>query len=68
MRALKSNRSYVCWPCREVRRAEWGLEGTIRCPRCGGPAVELGRRARVPKKDDDEGWRLLKALHESGGV
>lgn len=57
-----SNRSYVCWNCREVRRAEQYQEGLIKCPKCSGHCDELGWRARVPKKDDEKGWNLLRQL------
>jgi DNA-directed RNA polymerase subunit RPC12/RpoP len=62
------NHSYVCWACREVRRAEYAQEGLIKCPKCGNQCVELGKTARVPKKDDAKGWNLLRQLHEEGRI
>ena len=65
-----ANRSFVCWKCRSVRRAEatYGDASVPRCPECRGPLEELGWRARVPAKDDLAGWDQLRQLHRDGRV
>ncbi len=56
-----SNRSYVCIKCRTSRRAgaSGGLKTSLRCSLCSGPLWELEWRWRIPKKDDDKGWKEL---------
>jgi DNA-directed RNA polymerase subunit RPC12/RpoP len=65
-----SNRSYVCWTCRYVRRAEalHGESSKLNCPECGHRLTELGWRARIPAKDDDEEWDRLREWYRTGGV
>jgi hypothetical protein len=57
-----SNRTYICIPCRTARRAEaaYGFATNLRCSQCGGPLLELEWRWRIPRKQDDQGWRALK--------
>lgn len=56
-----SNRTYVCTACRVARRGEaaGGLKTAFRCPSCGGALWELSHKWRIPKKEDDRGWREL---------
>ena len=57
-----SSRSYICTSCRTARRAEaaYGLESRLRCSGCGGPLWELEWRWRIPRKNDDKGWKELE--------
>jgi hypothetical protein len=63
-----SKRSYVCWVCRNVRRAEARYDESflVRCPDCSEPMTELGWRVRVPRRDDLGAWDRLKEFHEAG--
>ena len=58
-----SNRTYICIPCRTSRRAEaaFGLNANLRCSQCGGRLWELEWRWRIPRKQNDKGWRELEA-------
>jgi hypothetical protein len=58
-----SSRTYICIPCRTSRRAEaaYGLNTDLRCSQCGGRLWELEWRWRIPRKQDDKGWRELEA-------
>lgn len=58
-----SSRTYICIPCRTSRRAEaaYGLNTGLRCSKCGGRVWELEWRWRIPRKQDDKGWRDLEA-------
>ncbi|MHA3774876.1 hypothetical protein ACXR0O_25430 [Verrucomicrobiota bacterium sgz303538] len=58
-----STRTYICMPCRWSRRAEaaYGLNTSLRCPTCGGSLWELEWRWRIPRKNDDKGWKELVA-------
>lgn len=58
-----SARTYLCTPCRWSRRAEaaYGLNTSLRCPTCGGSLWELEWRWRIPRKNDDKGWKELDA-------
>ena len=57
-----SNRTYICISCRAARRAEaaYGLKTDLRCSQCGGRLWELEWRWRIPRKQDDKGWRELE--------
>ena len=59
---LMSNRTFVCLDCRTSRReaAQGGLNHAIRCQSCGKPLRELGWRWRIPKRNNDAGWKLLE--------
>ncbi len=58
-----SSRTYICISCRTSRRAEaaYGLNTNLRCSQCGGRLWELEWRWRIPRKNDDKGWRVLEA-------
>jgi hypothetical protein len=63
-----SNSTYVCLDCRTSAR-RWNFQKPPVCPDCQKPMVCVGKRWRIPKKDSDGSWRLLrakieKALHE----
>jgi len=63
-----SNRSFVCWTCRAVRRAEaqYSAARDVVCARCGERMEKLGWRARVPSRDDDRAWAELRELQRAG--
>lgn len=57
-----SKRTYICPDCRTAKRAETahGLNTNYRCSQCQGVVVELPWRWRIPKKNDDDGWKELR--------
>jgi hypothetical protein len=57
-----SKRTCVCLDCRTAKRAEvaYGMVTAFRCSKCSGSLDELGMRRRIPKKDDDKGWKALR--------
>lgn len=57
-----SCRTFICIPCRTSRRAEaaYGLNTELRCSKCRGHLWELEWRWRIPRKNDDDGWRKLE--------
>ncbi len=52
---MTSNTHYVCRPCRQV------FKGTSKCPHCGEPMVNYGKKFHAPRKTDDRGWKLVDA-------
>lgn len=48
--------NHVCVDCRYTCR----LSG--RCPFCRKETVYLGDKWRIPKKNDDKGWKEIKSL------
>ncbi len=61
-----SNRTYICTDCRYSKRADasYGLNHDLRCPECQQPLHELEWRWRIPKKNDEKGWKeLSKKVH-----
>ena len=57
-----SSRTYICINCRFSKRAEanHGLNTDFRCPTCHGKLWELEWKWRIPKKNDDKGWKELR--------
>lgn len=56
-----SSTQWVCWDCRRiVRRARMATKAP-RCSQCGGGTVDVGMRLRLPPRDDERGWRALRA-------
>jgi hypothetical protein len=53
------NRTFVCFDCKVSRRASaaGGKLRSLRCSRCAAALVELPLEARIPKRDDDAGWK-----------
>jgi len=59
-----SNRTYICLDCRTAKRAiaAYWRKTDFRCPQCQKPLAELPWRRRIPKKDDDRGWKELERI------
>src|SRR6185369_174861 len=57
-----SNRTFVCLDCRISRRAVavYGKPHDLRCTSCKLGLMELPWERRIPKKDDDRGWKDLR--------
>jgi hypothetical protein len=47
---------------RAVRVLKWG-DSARRCPDCGGGLINMGDKLRVPKRNDDQGWKEYEARY-----
>ena len=54
-----SNRTWVCFDCREAVRRGFGHEG-VRCAFCGRPCRCLGYRIPTPRKAAAKQWAALR--------
>ncbi|MEU4681550.1 deoxyxylulose-5-phosphate synthase [Streptomyces xinghaiensis] len=57
--------SYVCLPCRASYKQPFG-DWERRCPRCSRALVHVGSAFAVPRRRDDEAWRVLSVLLNAG--
>ena len=60
---------FACFRCRRSfkRSVELGSKDYVRrCPRCGGRALDLGRRFKPPKGDDLAQWKKVRFLVAAG--
>jgi hypothetical protein len=57
------------WVCYEHRRTAKVKLYTRepRCPDCRQPMVNLGKKARIPKRDDGPGWQALRTQFPRSG-
>lgn len=61
--------SYACFECRKSFKRKHDVDGGVRslpCPQCAGPAFNLGRHFKPPKKDDTAQWEKVRFLFEHG--
>ena len=58
---------YICFECRRVfkRRPDRGAPDKV-CPHCGGPAIGLSRKFRVPARADEAQWKKVEFLVRRG--
>lgn len=47
------NHAHVCRGCNSTGRKPG------KCPKCGIPRLDAGKRAKIPKKADLKSWRLF---------
>lgn len=51
----RSNANYICIPCRVSKKARYGAT----CGLCGGEMDSIGKKRKVPKKNDKDAWDKL---------
>lgn len=54
-----SKRTYVCFACRTTERVPMARI-TRRCRKCGARAEHVYYKFRIPRRDDDRGWEMLR--------
>src|SRR5438309_5752690 len=64
---------YVCCDCRRKFKRPLsdgqlspGIHETRPCPRCGKPAVLVGRKFKAPRASDKKQWEKVRLLLEHG--
>jgi hypothetical protein len=57
---MTAAKAFVCFPCRYVAKAIDGEMMDRRCPNCQQPLLNCGKAFKVPKKDDDDGWKAAR--------
>lgn len=56
----------VCVPCRASWKRSAHAPGDPVCPRCAGPAIDVGTQFAAPRRRDTAGWRALAVVLEAG--
>ena len=65
-RGSHPQRHYVCVPCRASFK-KWALPERVHiCPHCRNEQLDAGQDLPVPKRSDDEGWRVLQTVLDAG--
>jgi hypothetical protein len=57
---------FACVACRRCFRRTASRTLQRRCPSCTGQAIQMGRKFKAPRRDDDEQWRKVELLIDHG--
>lgn len=59
--------AFACFACRKsFKRPAEKFIFVRKCPDCGRPAVDLGRKFQPPKKNDLQKWEAVQFMYEHG--
>jgi len=46
--------------CKECRIGSKSMQKSLKCPHCTEPMLEVSVCFRIPKKNDDKQWKIIK--------
>lgn len=62
--ASTSKLTLVCFPCHYTAKAAFMDAGKYRrCPKCSLALTDVGKRFRIPTKNDNKGWKNAEARY-----